>query len=220
MIKKVLKRIYSVFKIIKYRKSSKIRISSIIIGNIFFEGKNIINYNNYIKNCNFGFGSYIGDNNHLIGVSIGRFCSIGSSVKVISSTHPSKSIVSTHPSFYRKNYGIFDDTCCFFDEKLQCSNEANVIIGNDVWICDNVLIKGGVTIGDGAIVAMGAVVVKNAPPYSIVGGVPAKVIGYRFDKEQINFLLNFKWWNKDINWINENISCFSDIHEFTKGAYK
>lgn len=72
-------------------------------------------------------------------------------------------------------------------------------IGNDVWIGKNVLIKGGITIGDGAIIGMGSVVTKDVPPYSIVGGVPAKIIRKRFSQTEIDALLKIKWWNWDSN---------------------
>ncbi|WP_370976719.1 CatB-related O-acetyltransferase [Enterobacter roggenkampii] len=70
-----------------------------------------------------------------------------------------------------------------------------VIIGNDVWIGDGAFIKNGVTIGDGAIIGAKAVVTKNIPPYAIVAGIPAEVIGYRFDEKTICSLLESKWWN-------------------------
>ena len=66
---------------------------------------------------------------------------------------------------------------------------------NDVWIGDGAFIKNGVTIGDGAIIGAKAVVTKNIPPYAIVAGIPAEVIGYRFDEKTICSLLESKWWN-------------------------
>lgn len=68
-------------------------------------------------------------------------------------------------------------------------------IGNDVWIGSDVLIKRGITIGDGAIIATRAVVTKDVPPYGIVGGVPAKLIKFRFSTDQIERLLRVKWWD-------------------------
>ena len=78
------------------------------------------------------------------------------------------------------------------------SNERPVKIGNDVWIGRGAFIKGGVTIGDGAVIAAHAVVTKDVPPYAIVCGVPAKIIKYRFDCETIKELLDLKWWNYDL----------------------
>ena len=72
---------------------------------------------------------------------------------------------------------------------------ADTILGSDVWICAGALISSGVTIGDGAIVAAGAVVIKDVPAYAIVGGNPAKLIRYRFTEEQIEALLQIRWWD-------------------------
>lgn len=68
-------------------------------------------------------------------------------------------------------------------------------IGNDVWIGRDAKIMDGVSVGDGAVVATGSIVTKDIPPYAIVGGVPAKVIKYRFDEVTIEKLLELKWWD-------------------------
>ncbi len=84
-------------------------------------------------------------------------------------------------------------------------------IGNDVWIGANVIVKSGVTIGDGSIIAAGAVVTKDVAPFSVIGGVPAKHIKLRFSEEQINFLKQFKWWEKDLYWLKQNKDLFTNI---------
>jgi virginiamycin A acetyltransferase len=80
-----------------------------------------------------------------------------------------------------------------FDGYGHPGTKGNVIIGNDVWIGSNVTIMSGVTIGDGAVIANNSHVVKNVEPYTLVGGNPAKLIKYRFSKEQIEKLLKIKW---------------------------
>ena len=80
-------------------------------------------------------------------------------------------------------------------------NKGDIVIGNDVWIGYEAVLLAGVTIGDGAVIGTRAVVTKDVPPYTIVGGVPAKPIRKRFTQETIEFLLKIKWWN----WPEERI---------------
>jgi virginiamycin A acetyltransferase len=110
------------------------------------------------------------------------------------------------------NKNVFNN----FDGTGHPSTKGNVIIGNDVWIAENATIISGVTIGDGAVIANNSHVVKNVEPYSIVGGNPAKLIKYRFTKDQIDKLLSIKWWYWTDNKINENIHllCNNNIDNF------
>ena len=75
---------------------------------------------------------------------------------------------------------------------------------------------GGVEIGDGAVVLSRAVVTKNVPPYAIVGGIPAKIIGYRYDEDTIRMLLRIKWWNNTEDWFKNNWSLLNDMDSFKK----
>ncbi len=136
--------------------------------------------------------------------SIGKFCSLGNDIKIGTTQHPTDWL-STHVFQYQDFEGISGV------EKLEYINSNPVHIGNDVWIGTNVLIMDGINIADGAVVAGGAVVTKDVPPYAIVGGVPAKVIRYRFDEETIARLLAVKWWDKDIDLIKK--LPFNDIEK-------
>ena len=123
--------------------------------------------------------------------SIGRYCSIAPDVKIGDSNHPTNWL-STSPF----QWGAFPVP---LEEPLENTlifnkPDGTITIGNDVWIGTNVTITPNVKIGDGAIIAAGAVVVKDVEPYSIVGGVPAKLIRYRFSSEIIERLLNQQWW--------------------------
>jgi acetyltransferase-like isoleucine patch superfamily enzyme len=209
---------YIVYKI-KYRnKNVKFHINSRFSGSDFIcEGNNVFGENVRFKG-EIGYGSYIG-NNSVLNAKIGRYCSISSNVVSVSGIHPSSTFVSTHPSFYstKKQAGfsyVKEDLFCedvFVDEKRRV-----VEIGNDVWIGSNVLLMPGIHIGDGTIVASGAVVTKDIPPYSIVGGVPAKIIRMRFTSSQVEILQSFEWWNRDPDWIKNNVQYFSDIEVFIR----
>ena len=95
-----------------------------------------------------------------------------------------------------------------------------VIIGNDVWIGANVIILPGVNIGHGAVIAAGAVVTKDVEPYAIVGGVPAKLIKYRFNAEERQKLLSIAWWNWSLDKIEKNIELFYQPQVFLSSLGK
>ena len=180
-----------------------------------FEGNNVVNKYSSVSGSEIGRNTYFGENANVPNSKIGRFCSLGNNISVIAATHPSTCFVSTSPSFYSTSMQCrhtFVNTD-IFDEHLQIDGY-NIIIGNDVWIGNNVLLKGGITIGDGAIVAMGSVVTKDVPPYAIVGGVPAKLIRFRFGPEQVSKLLDFQWWNKNEEWLKKNVNAFVDVNIF------
>lgn len=213
---RLVKIIYKIVKRCSLKKRG-VSIDSTVLFNTktVFEGANVMHKNVCVSSAHVGYGTYIGENSSLPNCHIGRFCSIASNVKVVTATHPTSKFVSTSPMFFStlKQSG---KTFCKknkFNEFLKV-DDRYLIIGNDVWIGEGVTIKGGVRIGDGAIVAMNACVTKDVPPYAIVGGVPAKIIRYRFTDEQIKFLLEFKWWNKSLDWIEKHAEIFVDIETF------
>lgn len=211
---------------IKYKRIKKklflekkviLRKNVIFNKNTIFEGNNIIESNTDIRNSFIGQGSYCRHDGELSDIKISKYCSIAPKVSIIKGKHPTKKIVSTHPFAYSstpKEVGLgFIENEIFKSNKIIEKNY-EVVIGNDVWIGENVKILTGIKIGNGAIIGTGAVVVKDVPAYAIVGGVPAKIIRYRFTEEEIKFLEEFKWWDRDLKWIEENIELFGDIKLF------
>ncbi len=129
--------------------------------------------------------------------SLGRYCSIARSVSRFGVDHPYERFTSS-PVTLDRNFKMcmhpVEEKGIELLKKKPIPPMPHTYIGNDVWIGMNVLIKPGITIGDGSIVATGAVVTKDVPPYAIVGGVPAKIIKWRFDEKIIEELQKLEWW--------------------------
>ena len=153
------------------------------------------------------YEGYIGN------VDIGRYCSIAYGVNIGMFEHPVEWLsTSTRQYLSGHVHGARMVNIRHFEANPR------TIIGNDVWIGTGATLIDGVTIGDGAIIAAGAVVTKDVPPYAIVGGVPAKLIKYRFDENTISKLLDLKWWQYDmadfgdLDWADVGL-CLSKITE-------
>ena len=151
---------------------------------------------------------YANNNAKLI---VGNFCSIAQNVHIWLGGNHVTTWVTTYP-FGHINQHIFNN----FNGDGHPTTKGDVIIGNDVWIGSNVTIMSGVTIGDGVVIANNSHVVKNIEPYSLVGGNPAKFIKYRFTQEQIEKLLEIKWWFWDDDKINKStpLLCNNNIDDF------
>ncbi|ODR88353.1 CatB-related O-acetyltransferase [Sinorhizobium alkalisoli] len=167
----------------------------------------------------------------LANVEIGRYCSIANGVYIGSAEHPIDRLTSSTFGFNRdfsrwrtyleKERGPQRMQVARFDDRKK------TVIGHDVWLGQNAFIKAGVTIGNGAIVAAGAVVVKDVEPYTIVGGTPARFIRNRFPQEIIDQLQALQWWNyaisefegidmadivQTVNWLETNIHTIEPYH--------
>ena len=175
-----------------------------------FSEYNTIRKYTRLRDVEMGRYSYVGRDSQVYHARIGNFTSIGPEVLIGLGEHPSDEFVSTHPMFYsnrgQSNPVIVDAT--LFEEM------PTTHIGHDVWIGARAILRTGVKIGDGAIIAAGAVVVKDVEPFSIVGGVPAKHIRYRFSPEEIERVKSSAWWNKDLAWLKQNLSSMTNIRRF------
>ena len=179
----------------------------------------------FYKHCKIGARTY-GYKSLLSSFSmaenIGRYCNINDTARVV--VNHSLDLVSVHAGLLEYNgwgteseyrqicsyvdkYGKHRDNCWRYHDK-PTRNNPPVFIGNDVWIGHNVIILPGVTIHDGAVCAAGAVVTHDVPPYTIVGGVPAKPIRKRFSDDIIEQLLKIRWWDWPEEKIRENIEYF------------
>jgi phosphonate metabolism protein (transferase hexapeptide repeat family) len=194
----------------KFRICSKFRSQKLIveigceIRNVNFGNHNYLGKNVVLRDSTIGDHSYINSNSVVVNTKIGKFCSIGPNVQIVLGSHP-MNMVSTHPAFYasNKSFLTYADSN-YFDEI------SPVEIGNDVWIGEGVLIPGGVKIGDGAVIASRSVVTRDVEPYSIVGGIPAKHIRYRFDQDLNTKIREAKWWD----WSDDELEKhFMDFHD-------
>lgn len=169
--------------------------------------KSKIYRNCQIYKSKLGSYSYIGPGTSVVCADIGKFCSIAQKVNIGLGKH-NMNLISTSPIFYsRKNATGFS-----WSDKNTFEEFEKIVIGNDVWVGINAIIMSGITIGDGAVIAAGAIVTKDVPPYAVVGGTPARIIKYRFSEETILKLLRIKWWNQSDDILKRNIELFNSEH--------
>ncbi|THB77166.1 MAG: acetyltransferase [Desulfobulbaceae bacterium] len=164
-----------------------------------------------IAKSSVGDYSYVMERADIIYSQIGKFSNIASDVRINPGNHP-VDWVSQHHFLYRlKQYGFGEqDNEAFFNwRELQ-----QVTIGHDTWIGHRAIILPGVTVGNGAVIAAGAVVSKDVAPYSIVAGVPAKPLRTRFPKAIWQHLEETKWWDWDHETIKSRLNDFYDIRRF------
>jgi acetyltransferase-like isoleucine patch superfamily enzyme len=164
-----------------------------------------------LHNATIGDYSYVQKQSAIGNADIGKFCSIAGNVLIGPGQHPID-FVSTHPAFYSPSQQI----PITFATKEYFDLNKRTIIGNDVWIGQYVVLMDGIRVGNGAVIASGAIVTKDVPDYAIVGGMPASVIKYRFEEPVIRKLLESKWWDNDQEWFTQNAQKFLDWEEFIR----
>lgn len=180
---------------------STIRLSEI--------GKHVsVQRNCDIMRCKIDDYSIIEKNAVIHDATIGKFCEISWHCSIGGDNHNYK-LPTIHHWYWNKTFGFEEDVNAIggqnFKNKI-LSEEC--VIGNDVWIGSGVTVNRKVHVGNGAILASGTVITKDVPDYAIMGGVPARIIKYRFDEETINRLLAIEWWNWPYKTLKDNRHLF------------
>jgi acetyltransferase-like isoleucine patch superfamily enzyme len=167
----------------------------------------------HVSNSQIGDYTYVASNSNISHCVIGKFCSIGPNIVCGWGIHPTNGL-STSPMFYSagKQNGITLSSNDKIEERKQ------ITIGNDVFIGANVTVLDGVNIGDGAVIGAGAVVSKDIPPYAIAVGCPVRIIKYRMTEKQREEMTKIKWWNYDMDKLQDIEKYFFDIDGFIEKA--
>ena len=198
-------------KYIKVKKLKRKRNCKILTR--FFAVNTKFGYNCEIgKNVLIGKNSELGDNTYISSnstidsnVHIGKYCSIASNVFIAPGVHK-YDYVTTHPILFNEYWSDYDREIAY--------ENIHTYIGNDVWIATGAIIMRGIKVGNGAIIGAGAIVTKDVEPYSIVVGVPAHHLKYRFKKNEINEIEKSEWWNKNTKELNAMIPYMYDIKKY------
>ncbi|MCA0932649.1 antibiotic acetyltransferase [Lutimonas saemankumensis] len=179
---------------------NKIKFSKSIIdgGSSFTSDSTVGSRSHILSGCtinksHIGNFTYCGQKSLIQNTTIGNYCSIASEVIIGLGSHP-LDYFSTSPIFYRVRNPL---KMKVVDQDADYQEYRKILIGNDVWIGTRAIIMDGIKVGDGAVVAAGAVVTKDVPPFAIVAGVPAKIIKYRLDSKTNEDLMISKWWDND-----------------------
>ena len=165
--------------------------------------------------CDVSVGDYsfFAGYNQVYYATIGKFCSVASFARINATNHPTYDRIAQHHFTYRsKRFGLGEDDADFFARRT----EKGVVVGNDVWVGHNAVIMPGIAIGNGAVIGVGAVVTKDVEPYSIVAGVPARMIKMRFADDLIVKIERSKWWDWDHEELKERLADFRDMETFVR----
>lgn len=161
--------------------------------------------------------SAVGDYTYFAGdaqvtyATIGQFCSIASHVRINPGNHPMWRVTQHHMTYRRKMFGFGEEDDADF---FQWRRDHHVTIGHDVWIGHGAIVMPGVSVGNGAVIGSHAVVTKDVAPYSIVAGVPARVIRERFPKHVADQLQSIAWWDWTRDQLKERFHEFNHLEEF------
>lgn len=169
----------------------------------------VIFRNTSVVNSVIGDHTFIQKDSLINDATVGKFCSIAMRVTIGLGQHPT-AYVSSHPAFYASTQPLAKT----FSPSDAYLPFGRIDIGHDVWIGQNAMVMDGVKIGTGTVIAASAVVTKDVPDYAIVGGIPARIIKYRFGEDIRARLLKTQWWDMPDEWLQEHYQLFADPLKF------
>ena len=166
-----------------------------------------------MRESSMGDYSYLAGDVSIVWTDIGKFCSIASHTRMNPGNHPTWRVTTSHSTYRRVQYG-FDETD---DEEFFAWRQAHRCrVGHDVWMGHGTLLTAGCKVGIGVCTGSGSVITKDIPPYAIVGGVPAKVIKFRFDPKTIEKLMRIAYWEWDHETVKARFKDLYNVNEFVE----
>jgi acetyltransferase-like isoleucine patch superfamily enzyme len=180
------------------------------LASVQFAGTNKVYKYARLRDVRMGCFSYVSRGTQVYNAQVGSFTCIGPEVIIGPGEHPVRGYVSSHPAFY----STLAQAGTTFSDRDYVEEIPRTLIGHNVWIGARAIVRAGVRIGDGAVIAAGAVVVKDVEAYTVVGGVPANFIRNRFDEEVKRQVIESEWWNWPTEKLTKHAASFRSESEF------